>query len=128
MLLLALQAIFYQVITVNQTEACFMNFTAGHRMWEQCGIREDFLQFALLPWEWATGGNFSMILVSVMVLFSYIKYHKVLYPVMIGVLFLPVTFFVFPDTFLSYAFILGFGLVGGIVVWYVITHQTKEYG
>ncbi len=127
MLWFLLQSIFLQTIQVNATTPCFMNFTRGHNIWQDCGASTDFLEFALLPFEWATGGNFSMILVSVMILVTYIKYHKIIYPIMIGVMFLPVSFFLFPDSFLSYAFILGIGLGAGVFIYYILTRQTKEY-
>ena len=63
MLWLILQSIFFQTIQVNQTTPCFMNFTRGAQIWRDCGASDDFLSFALLPFEWATGGNFSMVFV-----------------------------------------------------------------
>lgn len=122
-----IEAAAQQSITVNQTEACFLNYTAGVDMWENCGYGEDYIASALLPWEWITGGNFSMVLASILILFTYIKYHKAMYPIMIGVAMLPLTFFVFPDEFLSWAVIMAFVTVG-IAVWYVYIHQTKDYG
>ena len=115
-----------QVVQVNQTTACFLNYSAGTDLWKNCGVDEDYLQAALLPWEWITGGNFSMIIVSLFVLISYIKYHKAIYPIIIGVMYLPIAFFVFPDTFLSFAFLMT-GATFGILIWYIYIHQTKEY-
>ena len=115
-----------QVVTVNQTTACFLNYSAGIDLWKNCGLDDDYLQTALLPWEWITGGNFSMILVSIFVLVSYIKYHKAIYPIIVGVMYLPIAFFVFPDTFLSFAFLM-VGITFGILIWYIYIHQTKEY-
>ena len=115
-----------EVITVNQTTPCFLNYTAGVQMWENCGFDDDYIDAALSPWELITGGNFSLIIVSIFVLFSYIKYHKIVYPIMIGVMFLPIAFFVFPDTFLSFAILMTF--IGiGILIWYIFIRQTKEY-
>ena len=115
-----------EVITVNQTTPCFLNYTAGVEMWENCGYSDDYLSAALLPWEWITGGNFSMIIVSIFVLFTYIKYHKVVYPIMIGVIFLPISYFAFPDSFLSFSIIM-VGVALGILIWYTFVKQTKEY-
>jgi len=115
-----------EIITVNQTTPCFMNYTAGVDMWENCGYGDDYLSAALLPWEWITGGNFSMLIVSIFITFTYIKYHKAVYPIMIGVMFLPISFFVFPDTFLSWSIIMAFVVIG-ILIWYVYIKQTKEY-
>ncbi len=115
-----------EVITVNQTTPCFLNYTAGVELWQNCGYDVDYIDAALSPWEWITGGNFSLIIVSIFVLFSYIKYHKIVYPIMIGVMFLPISFFVFPDTFLSFSILMTF--IGiGILIWYIFIRQTKEY-
>ena len=120
-------SVFAQVVVdINQTTPCFLNYSAGIQMWENCGIRDDYLTFALLGWEWVTGGNFSMILVSILVLMSYIKYHKAVYPLVIGVMFLPITYFVFPDSFLTFSLLMS-GALLGILIWYIYVKQTKEY-
>lgn len=115
-----------QPIIINQTEPCFLNYTAGIDMWENCGAQDDFLTFALMPWEWVTGGNFSMILVSIFVMVSWVKYHKAIYPLLIGVLFLPLSYQFFPATFLSWAVIMS-GITFAIFIWYIYIKQTKEY-
>src|SRR3990167_2126099 len=35
-----------QVVTVNQTTACFLNYSAGIDLWENCGLDEDYIVFA----------------------------------------------------------------------------------
>ena len=115
-----------QIVSVNQTTACFLNYSAGLDIWENCGLDEDYLQTSLLPWEWITGGNFSLVIVSIFTLVSYIKYHKAIYPIIIGIMYVPIAYFVFPDTFLSFAFLMT-GVTIGILVWYIIIKQTKEY-
>ena len=115
-----------QIISVNNTTPCFLNYTAASELWENCGMDDDYITTALLPWEWITGGNFSMILAGILVMFTYIKYHKVIYPILIGVFMLPLSFFVFPDSFLSWAGLMTFVSIG-ILIWYVFTRQTKEY-
>lgn len=115
-----------QVIQVNATEPCLLNFTAGAEMWNNCGITDDYLQFIVLPWEWISGGNFSLVVVSLFVMFSYIKYHKMVYPMLIGLIFLASTAFIFPTPFLSYSFIfIGLGIA--ILGIYILLRQTKEY-
>jgi len=116
----------YQIITVNQTQPCFLNATAGADMWRNCGITTDYLQTVLLPWEWITGGNFSLVLASIFIGITYIKYHKVIYPILIGVLFLPISYFVFPDKFISFAAIFVVAAVAFSVI-AIIQRQTKEY-
>ena len=113
-------------IPVNQTQPCFMNMSAGPDLWRNCGADVDYLAFALLPFEWVTGGLFSMIFVAVIIGMVLIIYHKVLYATVIGLLFLPISFAFFPGTFLIWAVIMSvFGLL--VVLYLVITKQTKEY-
>lgn len=114
------------IVDINQTQPCFLNYSAGLDLWENCGIRDDYLTFALLPWEWITGGNFSMVLVSILSLMTYIKYHKAIYPIVIGVMFLPISYFAFPDSFLTFSLIMA-GAAIGILIWYIFIKQTKEY-
>lgn len=113
-----------EIIIVNETTPCFLNYTAGIDMWENCGADEDFINFAILPFEWITGGFFSMILVSIIILMVYIKYQKVIYPVIIGILFLPISFQFFPSTFLVWAMIMmALGVMAGI--WFLVKRQTE---
>ena len=110
------EAFAQQVITVNDTTPCFLNATAGIHMWENCGADEDFISFALLPFEWITGGYFSMILISVIILAVYMKYHKAIYAVAIGVVFIPISFQFFPDQFWGFIVILVvLGVAAGII-------------
>lgn len=115
--------------TINVTDSgspCFLNYTAGVQMWDNCGFDEDYIQAALLPWEWVTGGLFSMMIVAILVLFTYVKYHTVIYPITIGIVFLPLSFFLFPDVFLSFSIIMAFVGVGALI-YYALIKQTKEY-
>ncbi len=109
------------IIGDTSLEPCFLNMTAGVQMWDNCGADEDYLDFALMPFEWITGGFFSMILVTIFIIMSYIKYHNVLYPILIGLMFLPISYTFFPDTFLVYAVTLVAVAVTGslamIVIW-----------
>lgn len=114
------------VIPVNSTTPCFLNYTAGPDLWENCGMGDDYIRTALLPWEWITGGYFSMFFAAVLVMFTYIKYHKAVYPIIIGAMMLPLSFFLFPSTFLSWAVIMAFVTIG-ILVWYIFIRQTKEW-
>ena len=113
------------VIEVNQTTPCFLNYSAGIDLWRNCGADEDYLDFALAPWEWITGGWFSMLIVSLLIMVTYIKYHKAAYPIMLGVMFLPVSFFLFPEVFISWAAIL-MAFAIAIFIWYGFIRQTRE--
>lgn len=121
----AISPVFAQTIIVNETAPCFLNATAGIHMWEQCGADEDFISFALLPFEWITGGYFSMILVSVVILAVYIKYHKVIYSVAIGVVFIPISFQFFPEQFWGFIIIVTvLGLAAGVI--WMVREQTRS--
>ena len=100
---------------------CFLDMDAGFEMWENCGADDDYLDFALMPFEYITGGYFSMIIVTIFIIMAYIKYHNVLYPILIGLLFIPISYTFFPETFLTYALTLvavAFaGLLAKMIVW-----------
>ena len=111
-------------VTITGDESlqpCFLNMTAGANMWDNCGANEDYLDFALMPFEYVTGGYFSMIIVTIFIIMAYIKYHNVLYPILIGLLFIPISYTFFPEVFLTYALTLvaiAFaGLLVKMVVW-----------
>ena len=89
--LLWLHSIVYQVITLNNTQPCFLNQTAGPDLWSNCGFQKDWVQAAIAPWQWITGGWFTMILVSIFVIMSYIKYQKMVYPLLVGWIFISQT-------------------------------------
>ena len=105
----------------DELTPCFLNMTAGASMWSNCGADDDYLDFALMPFEYITGGYFSMIIVTIFIIMAYIKYHNVLYPSLIGLLFIPISYTFFPETFLTYALTLvavAFaGLLAKMVVW-----------
>lgn len=114
-------------ITVNATAPCWEDYSqTGIEYWQNCGAEDDYLQFALGPWEWVTGGLFSMIVVLILVLMTWIKYHNAILTIAIGVAFLPVAGFLFPDAWLSIALLLMGVAIGGII-WYIYVRQTKEY-
>ena len=116
--------ILYQLINVNATTPCFENYTSNN-IWQSCGVDKDFIQASLIGWQYITGGYFSMIFASLLILFTYIKYHKALYPLLIGALFLPISYFTFPATFINYAIFFA-ALALGITIWYIIVSQTNE--
>lgn len=120
------QTAYGQTIIINSTDPCFLNYTAGVELWENCNFDQDYLTFALMPWEWITGGYFSMILVSTIILAVYIKYQRADYPIIIGMLFLPIAYAFFPGTFIVWGTLMAFVAIG-ILVWYIFIRQTKEY-
>lgn len=120
-----LQLVTLQTIIVNSTSPCFFNQTAGADMFQNCGGAKDYLTMILSGWQWVTGGFFTMLLVSILVAFTYIKYHKGIYPLLIGVLYLPISWFMFPSQFIVFAGIFAAVYIG-IIIWYIKTSQTNE--
>ena len=123
--ILWLHLITLQTIVVNNTAPCFQNYSAGAYIWQNCGLGQDYLKGSLVGWEWITGGYFSMVLVAIFATMTYIKYQKAIYPIIMGTAYLPISWFAFPDQFLSWAIIMS-GVVIGILVWYVYVSQTNE--
>ena len=126
--ILFIPSAFAQDVIVNVTEStpCFLNETAGYDMWRNCGYDQDYLKAALLPWEWITGGWFSVVIVSIFILITYIKYQKVIYPIIVGLLFLPISYQLFPQTFIWFAMgMVGFAIA--ILIWKTYIKTTKEY-
>ena len=113
------------IVNVTSTEPCFLNYTAGVQMWENCGFRTDFIKATLAPWEWVTGGLFSMLVVIILVVMTYIKYHTVIYPIMIGIIFLPISWFLLPDQFFAFA-LLAAGIGIGSIILKGIIWNTRE--
>jgi|CXWL01.1.fsa_nt_gi hypothetical protein len=110
-------------ITINSTTPCFLNQTAGMDLWKNCGADDDWLSFALLPFEWITGGYFSALLVSLFILMIWLKYHQIVYCFVVGLVFLPISFQFFPTAFWAGVIIfVVLGLAGGI--FYMLNRQT----
>jgi hypothetical protein len=57
---------------------------------------------------------------------TYLKYQTIVYPIAIGIVMLPFSYFVFPDEFLSFAIVTaGVGIAG--IIWVIYIVRTKEY-
>ena len=125
-LLIPSNAYAQQSIVVNSTTPCFLNYTASYRILEDCGANDDYMSWLLLGWEYISGGYFSVIFVSIIIVAVYAKFHQAIYAIFIGIMFLPFSYFAFPAVFLSWAVLMAF--VGiGILIWYTIIKQTKDY-
>ena len=114
-------------ITINDTKPCFLleNQNILTKL-KKCGFGNDFLSYSFTGFEWITGGNFTLAIASVLVLFSYVKYQKASYPLIIGVAMLPISYNFFPVEFLSFAFVMS-ALVLTVLCWHIFIRQTKEY-
>ena len=113
-------------VTTGGGDPCFLNYTAGVDMWANCGIEQDWVATFLLPFQWVTGGIFSIIVVAVIIFMVYMKYESAIYPLAIGIIMVPISYFAFPDEFIVFAIILAF-LAVGTFIWYIVIRQTKEY-
>lgn len=121
------QPVFAQeTIIVNGTTPCWQNYTAGADMWRQCGVENDWLTTITIPFQYATGGYFTMFMISILCLMTYQKYHKVAYPLLIGTIMLPASFALFPEPFLNFGFVFG-TIALGFLIAYIFLKQTKEY-
>ena len=111
-------------INVTASTPCFLNYTAAYKMLENCNADGDTISWITSGWTWVTGGFFPMIIVSLIIGAVYIKYQEAVYPIYIGIVFLPISYMFFPPVFLSWAIIMAF--VGiGIMIWYALLRQTQ---
>lgn len=114
-------------INVTESTPCFLNYTStGLEMMQNCGFADDYLSAVVVSFDWVTGGLFPMILVSILIIMTYLKYQTGIYPVAIGVVFLPFAAWAFPDEFISYAIGIA-AVIGAGAVLNAIIKQTKEY-
>jgi hypothetical protein len=122
--LLHMQLVFLQTIIVNSTNPCFLNYTSNN-IWQDCGMGKDYLAAITIGFQYVTGGYFSLVIAFVVILFTYIKYHKLTYTLFVGTLFIPISYFVFPTQFLNFALIMAsFGIA--TLIYYVLISQTNE--
>jgi|SaaInlStandDraft_2_1057019.scaffolds.fasta_scaffold05034_5 hypothetical protein len=112
-------------VDVAQTTPCFMNYTASTAMWENCGFEEDFIKATLMPFEWVMGGYFTLVIVALLVIITYMKYQTAIYPLAIGIVMLPISYFAFPEMVLGYVAIAAAVGIGG-VVHTILFKQTKD--
>jgi hypothetical protein len=115
-------------INVTAVQPCFLNYTAqGIEMWQNCGMDTDYLRATTLGFDWVTGGLWPLIVVTVLIVMTYLKYQNGIYPLAIGVIFLPIAGAYFPDEFISYAIIIGAVIAAGAIIKMLIK-QTTDYG
>lgn len=126
LILLAIPPAYGQTIQVNQTAPCFEDYDNYTNILQNCGFEQDWLKASLTGFEYITGGYFSFLLVGVIVLGVYLKYQKWIYPLIIGIAFIPYAWFLVPEIFVNYLII--FAVVGGgIAAWKFFKHNLSEY-
>ena len=112
------------VIDVDETAPCFLNYDAGIDMWKNCGFEENFIKATLMPFEWVMGGYFTLVIVSIIIIITYMKYQTVIYPLAIGIIMLPISSWAFPEMVLGYGMILTAVAITGIIK-IIIFKQTR---
>jgi hypothetical protein len=112
------------VIDVDETAPCFLNYDAGIDMWKNCGFEENFIKATLMPFEWIMGGYFTLVIVSIIIIITYMKYQTVIYPLAIGIIMLPISSWAFPEMVLGYGMILTAVAITGIIK-IIIFKQTR---
>lgn len=112
-------------IDVGESTPCFMNYTASTEMWSNCGMETDPLGAVTLPFEWITGGYFSLIVIGLIMLVVYIKYQTAIYPVAIGTVMLPTSYFLIPNAFFSFL-ILMIAIVVAAGIYYGFVAGNRE--
>ena len=113
-------------VQVPESTVCFMQDDLGVDIFQRCGLGEDWLAAITVPFDWVLGGYFSLAIVSILCIMTYQKYGKAIYPMIIGIMYLPVAYAVLPPQFLTIGFLL-VGSLFGIYIWYTFIRQTKEY-
>lgn len=111
-------------IDVGESTPCFMNYTAGADMWSNCGMETDPLGAVTLPFEWISGGYFSLLVVGLIMFTVYIKYQTALYPVAIGIVMLPTSYFLIPVAFFSFL-VLMIGITVAAGLYYMLVSSNK---
>jgi len=125
--------------TLNVTESvpCFLNYTGsnyitgnasttGLQMLQNCNFSGDYLDAVTLSFDWVTGGLFPFILVTVLIVATYLKYQTGIYPIAIGIVWLPFSAWAYPDEFISFGIIVA-AVIGAGAVMTILIKQTKEY-
>jgi hypothetical protein len=115
-------------LNVTASQPCFLNYTAnGLEMMQQCGLDDDYLRATTVGFDWVTGGLWPLIVVTILIVMTYLKYQNGIYPLAIGIVFLPIAGAFFPAQFISYAVVIGAVIgVGALVTMFI--KKTTDYG
>lgn len=111
-------------VTVPAATPCWQN-QGGLDVWQSCGLHEDYIAASLAGMDWVLGGYLGMTIVSVIMLAIYLKYHIAIYPIIVGLFFIPTSYFIFPDQWVLWAMIMA-GVSIGIMIWFTYIHQTRS--
>lgn len=119
----------YAQSSINATSStpCFLNYNqTGLEMMQSCGLGTDYLSAVTLGFDWVTGGLFPMILITILIVMVYLKYHNALLSLAIGIIYLPIGGYFFPDQFISVAMIFAGITVAG-TMFIMVIKRTKDF-
>lgn len=113
-------------LNVTESVPCFMNFTStGLEMMQNCRLGDDYISAATVGFDWVSGGLWPLVVVSILIIMTYVKYQNGIYPLAIGVVFLPIAGNFFPDEFVSMAVVIGAVIAAGALITMLIK-QTRD--
>jgi len=115
-----------ETVTVPVGTPCFLQEDVGVNIFERCGLGDDWLAGITIGWDWVLGGYFSLALICILCLITYQKYQKAIYPLAIGIMYLPVSYTVLPPQFFTIAILL-VGVLFGIYIWFTFVRQTRDF-
>ena len=114
-------------IQIPETTPCFLSNQTRVDLWTDCGLGPDgdFLQALATPFVWVTGGFIIPLIIATIMLGVWMKYDKIQYPMIIGIMFLPIIYTTFPQQFVVTAVILS-GVALAIMLWVAFMRQTRD--
>ena len=114
-----------EVVVVPPSTPCWEDDEAGLSIWRDCGLGDDYLRTATLGFDWALGGYFAAVIAAVVMFAVWIKYQQTIYALLVGIAFLPATYFLFPESFTIFAMAMA-AVAIGIIMWWMFIRQTQD--
>jgi len=115
-----------ETVDVPVATPCFLQDDVGIDIYERCGLGRDWLSAVTISWDWILGGYFSLAIVCILCIATYQKFQKAIYPLSIGIMYLPISYAILPPQFLTMGILL-VGILFGIYIWYAYIRQTRDF-
>ena len=115
-ILLMLQSIYLQF---NNFCSSKVGPGAGN-FFENCKLDDQFLQTALSPFVFVSGGLLPLVFWGIIIMISYLRYHNALLSAMVGIPVLFTSAIVVPDAAIGYIFLMivsGFACAVFVLIW-----------
>ena len=113
-------------LNTEDNQPCFLqkyNHTVD--IIEECGFYDDWLNAVFAPLNYITGGMFLPFMVGITMFVVWLTYGKLMYPVIVGVAFLPVIGTLFPaDIIIKTVMLVAAGI--GLLLIYTLRSTIKE--